>query len=296
MSKRVLIVGGQGYLGRHLVNSAPRDARICTLSRQTIKSKPNHFAADIGNKAALAEIFNTYQPQWVINCAASGVQLGAGRDGVEAMSSVNHLGALNIAQLCASSPSVERLLHIGSCFEYGNRSGAICETAPLRPTTQYGETKAAGTLAVLESCVNKAVCVARMFSLWGRDEPAHRIFPQVTAAAKKQRRLELTACEQLRDYIHVSDAARILWALLAHKYFGEDALVNVAAGDHRSLRAYAQSLNKVLGGQGQLVFDALPYRPGEMMSLLADVRCLQRYALAAPRPFEEHAREYSEVP
>jgi len=121
---------------------------------------------DLLDAASVQRMILTYHPDSVISCAAYGVDHREQDAGLA--TAVNIKGAYALLETCASH-SVERYVHIGSCFEYGDKDYTISEEDSLEPTTIYGATKAAGSILVRQRAKELAInsVVLRPFGMWG---------------------------------------------------------------------------------------------------------------------------------
>lgn len=279
---KVFVAGGTGFFGRRLVARLATDGHAVSYgSRLGDNGTSGHWRADVTDLAGLVKLLSRIEPDWVVNCTSYGVlpnQQNTGR-----AFAVNVAGAAALVD-AAIAAGCTRLLQVGTCFEYGDHDGAIAETAPLRPTLICDITKAAGGLLAAERAARLGLpfTTARLFSLWGEDDEPNRLFPTIIHACVRGQALPLTHGEQIRDYVHVDDAAEAVATLLAHPRFGADPAVNVGHGQGQSLREIAFALARICGDAEMLKFGELPYRSDETMSLVADVRRLESYGIALP--------------
>jgi dTDP-6-deoxy-L-talose 4-dehydrogenase (NAD+) len=175
--------------------------------------------------------------------------------------------------LAAKAIGVSRFIHIGSCFEYGNKDHAIHENEVLEPTSLYGVSKASGTLlALVSSKQNHIPLVAvRLFGLWGSLEGKDRLVPQVIDHCLTGTRLKLTGCEQIRDYLPVEDAAAMLADLVEIPQFTPYEVVNLASGIPIKLRDFVTEIASLFHREDLMLFGELPYRSTEMWHLVGNV-------------------------
>jgi nucleoside-diphosphate-sugar epimerase len=231
--------------------------------------------------------FRESAPSIVIHCAAYGVNY-AEQDPDQALA-VNVLGTLCVLKAAASC-GVTRFVHIGSCFEYGSHEGAISEDAPLNPTAIYGSTKAAASILLRERAhaLGIPLLVVRPFGIWGPGEAPYRLVPQVITACITRSPLKLTPCEMVRDYLYIEDVAQNILALATRRNVDSGTVVNVGSGEPLVLRDFVRSIASALNGEEYMQFGALPYRPSEMPSLVADVTRMHQLLGSGPRtPFCE---------
>lgn len=269
---RILVTGAGGFLGSRLVECGKiQGLEVIGSCRHTKTAE--QVSLDVCHTESVEAAFQSVRPSLVIHCASYGVNY-ADQDPDRALA-VNTFGALRIL-VQAAQHGVTRFVHLGSCFEYGHKSGAISEEACLNPTAVYGATKAAATMLLRERAAALGVnlIIVRPFSMWGPGEGMHRIIPQVVAACLNRVPLKLTGCEVLRDYMYVDDVAEAILALAGKCDIASGSIVNVGSGQSLMLRDFVLAVAALLDGVGLMQFGELPYRKTEMTSLVADVRRL----------------------
>jgi nucleoside-diphosphate-sugar epimerase len=145
----------------------------------------------------------------------------------------------------------ERFVGVGTCSEYAPSLVPYAEMAtPLAPWSLYGASKAA--LSFLAPAVlgeNLSATWARLFYLYGPGEPEGRLVPTLLATAAAGSTLRAHA-EHVRDYLHVSDAARALLTLLQAEMVGP---VNVGSGCGVTVAGLASAAGEASGGNVQLL-------------------------------------------
>ena len=117
-----------------------------------------------------------------------------------------------LAEQLESSPL--RFVHLGSAAEYGDPGSAepVAETVAVDPRGIYGESKWAGTQAVLEARdAGLDAVVARGFNLVGPNlapvSPLHQFVTDVTALPAAGGEVELWWPDTVRDFILLDDLA-----------------------------------------------------------------------------------------
>ena len=153
--------------------------------------------------------------------------------------------------------------------------------------SHYGAAKAAAACVAGAFADRLPLALLRPFHIYGGGEAARRLGPFIIAQARAGQPVELTACEQQRDFLHVDDCAAMLWAALA----GLDpapglAISNLGSGQAIMLRQFVQQLVSELGAHGVTAdcrIGALPYRAAEPMVSLPDLARWQQRGLRAAR-------------
>jgi UDP-glucose 4-epimerase len=167
-----------------------------------------------------------------------------------------------------------RIVHVGSCIEYGNGiDGAQTEDSPLDSDTTYGQSKADVSRVILNGFGNgTTAAVARIFFCYGRHEQRERLVPSIITSLLEGEPLDLTEGRQRRDYIDARDVAEALLALL-----GSDAegAFNVGSGQSVEVRRVAEILGEAIGRPELLRFGARPEGADTAFEILADTTRIQ---------------------
>jgi dTDP-4-dehydrorhamnose reductase len=137
----IVVFGASGQLGQCLKTVAD------TQGLTTIYFPPES-EADILNKDVLKKVFDTYKPEWCINCAAY-TAVDRAEDDVDLARKINKTGAENLSTFCLEYNSV--LIHTSTDFIFkGDKATPLDEDDIAEPVSVYGLTKLEGELAVIE--------------------------------------------------------------------------------------------------------------------------------------------------
>ncbi len=165
-----------------------------------------------------------------------------------------------------------RFLQIGSCAEY-DWSGGLCSegVTPERPTTRYGFAKLAAWKAVETAAFGDFEAVeARIFFVYGPGENKDRLIPYICRSHGDGRVPELSSGRQVRDLLHVEDAAGAILAVAESALVG---VVNIGGGTPNSLGDAARILAGCAGSD-ETGLGRRPDRQGDPDRLLPDTKRL----------------------
>lgn len=153
---RILVTGGSGFVGRHLVSKLAAlsgEHTIIISSKNKIavdQSKVSSVALDVTEVQQVRDVVAKEQPTHVIHLAAI-TAVPAAQGKVRLTWDVNLGGTLNVALAMIELAPLSRLIYCSSAEVYGAsfRTGKpLDETALLDPVSVYGATKAAADLMV----------------------------------------------------------------------------------------------------------------------------------------------------
>jgi nucleoside-diphosphate-sugar epimerase len=282
ISMNVLVTGGAGFVGSHLVEGLVRSGhRVRVMDDLSTGRRYNlrHLAP------AIEWIEDTVLDPAALQHAVEGVEVvfhqaaissvsGSVRDPA-ACHEANVSGTLNVL-LAARDAGVRRVIYAGCSSAYGAGVGRPRdETVLPRPATTYAVTKLAGEryCQVFAQQYNLETVCLRYFSVFGprqhgQSEHASAI-PQFVAALQAGCSLTLLGDgSQLHDFVCVEDVvAANLLAMTARGVSGE--VINVGSGQPTSLNELAALLGRIAGAELQI--DYLPTRGGNPTHPLADI-------------------------
>ena len=274
---KALVAGGGGLVGSALVDrlaAGGHDVSVMTtggirpLLVRTLRLNRWH-PVDVLQAESAAEY------DWIFNAAAYGV------DPSQTDSVAARLGNIELPLAfvdLARRAGARALVHVGSCFEYAELAvrRPLRESDPLETVKTYAVSKVAGSLAVVEAAgrTGANVIVARLFGVYGAGERPWRLLPSIHDRLVRGQPVPLSEGSQVRDYLHIDDAAAGLIALAASISEAPRApsIVNLCSGTGVTVRRFAETLADALGAPRELLqFGAIPMRAREIAYLVGDV-------------------------
>lgn len=146
----VLVTGGRGFIGHHLVDALRRDGTsVRVLTRATPRPDVGEVAGTLADPLALAGACEGVDT--VFHCAGHAHAFSAsGSDESRLHREVNYEGSWRLAEAAAAA-GVRRLVFLSSVKASGD-GGEVCidEDCPLPPTTPYGQAKRAAEDVLLD--------------------------------------------------------------------------------------------------------------------------------------------------
>lgn len=163
MPKRLLITGGNSYLGRHLLPLAQTQKQYQLLytyfSHDPVPLPVDSRPLDMRSSQAVTRLVSEWQPQAIIHLAGS--------DRSEDMAAVICQGAENIVQ--AAQKVNARLIHLSTDVLFDGRHGPYPESEPPSPIHAYGEAKAAAESIIAPYTDHVIIRTSLIYSLTEMD-------------------------------------------------------------------------------------------------------------------------------
>jgi UDP-glucose-4-epimerase len=295
MAMSVLVTGGAGYIGSHMVWAlidADEDVvvvdRLSTGFDWAVAPEAKFIQADIADTALLEEIIVRHGVDAIIHFAGSVVVPDSVTDPLAYYqnNTVNSLGVIRTAVKCG----VKSIVFSSTAAVYGTPAGnaPVRESDPLRPESPYGVSKLMTELMLRDaSAAHDLRYVAlRYFNVAGADPrgrtgqstrgATHLIKVAVEAALGKRSHVEVFGFDYptrdgtcIRDYIHVSDlVAAHLRALDYLRGGGESLVANCGYGRGYTVLEVLDTVRRARGNDFRVVMGAR--RTGDTVSIVAD--------------------------
>lgn len=282
---RLLVVGGTGFIGSHLLAAAKKDWQLTSISLnppspQRYVNSVKYVQLDLTDFDALqATLVEDYD--YVVNLGGY-IDHTLFKDSGHILIDT-HFRALQNLIATLSRKSLKRFVHIGSSDEYGSSPAPQCEELREQPISPYSLAKVASThfLQMLQSTEGFPAVVLRLFLTYGPHQDNRRFLPQIIQACLRDDEFAVSDGHQLRDFCHVQDVVRaILLALQTRDVEGH--VFNIASGYPVSIRSIIESVQEILG-RGKPQYGVIPYRTGENMALYASIHKAEKFLSWTPK-------------
>lgn len=275
---KLLITGASGFIGRHLVPRAIQQGhKITAVSRDKqrllcfdwarqvevieadIEQKDMHWPDDIGHHDALIHLawrgLPNYQQHFHLDDVLPAQQ--------------RFLGSMLRA-------GIKQILVSGTCLEYGKQCGQLTETLKSRPDNPYAQAKDAlrQSLQQMQHTTPFVLQWCRLFYMYGKGQGANSLLSQLEQAiARGDETFNMSAGEQLRDYLPVETVAEYLLSMIKRRDC--DGIFNIASGEPISILSLVKLFIKQRNSHIRLNTGYYPYPEHEAMAFWGDTEKLR---------------------
>jgi nucleoside-diphosphate-sugar epimerase len=279
-TKRVLVTGGSGFIGSHLVDQLITEGHEVAVTvrygnvmkNERLRHCWDHIQvieADLRNRGALASI-GEFAPELIFHLAAYN-HVGQSFTQVEECFDVNAKGTANLLDTCPDS--VERFVYMSTSEVYGHQTNVpFIETMCPEPISPYAITKYAGELYChMKQRIGRkpSVVITRAFNTFGPYQSAKAVIPELIISCLKGEPVKTTKGEQTREFNYVSNVVDGLIKAAMHEETVEGP-INIAAGEEVSISDLVRKIAELTETRSQIEIGALPYRPTEIWRMYAD--------------------------
>ena len=273
------LIGGSGFVGKNIIKKLYKNYEISVFDQYI----DDIFFKDFKNvtpfKIDLANDIIPYSlpdPDFIINLA-SVVTAERDLNLFDSLINSNLKILLNLYERFKNSDALKLFIQFGSSEEYGNEGSPFKETMREKPVSPYALIKqlTTNTALMLNTNYGFPTCVVRPGNLYGEGQPKNKFIPYIIEKLQNNETLEVTPCEQKRDFIEIKAFVDILGKLLVNykKCIGE--IINVSSGKSVTLKSLIEFYKSEFSSASDIKYGALPYREGEAMDLCCDITKLQ---------------------
>jgi UDP-glucose 4-epimerase len=269
--KRVIITGGNGFVGRHLVKKlltnkqcsvvvVANTSNLMDRRLQETETMPlTFYAADIRDREAITNIFRDEEADTCVHLAAK-LSVADSIKKPDETTDINLKGTLNVLEACHNS-GVKNFVFASSAAVYGDVNELpISEDQTLRPLSPYGSSKMLAEQHVLSYKKLKKIqntISLRIFNVYGPGQSSES--GVITKFARRlSKRLPPVIYgdgNHTRDFISVDDVAdAILLSIKAmeepknsHNYNFSSPVFNIGTGTATSIKELAQKMISISG-------------------------------------------------
>jgi dTDP-6-deoxy-L-talose 4-dehydrogenase (NAD+) len=273
---RIAVTGASGFIGRAVLRELSRRGIVAVASSRSgfsTMSTDGHQWVTLDHHDRHVDPFETLgKPEIVIHLAWSGLPNYRSLHHFETELPAQYEFLKKLAQR-----GVRKLLVAGTCFEYGLQSGPLEESLPTNPATPYGLAKdmLRRMLEFLRLSQPYELIWARLFYLYGEDQAATSLYSQLRQAVMRgDQSFPMSGGEQLRDYLPVAEAARLIVSLaFIERTVG---VVNICSGRPISVRRLVETWIRDNGWRIDLNLGYYPYPDYEPMAFWGTRNKLER--------------------
>ena len=279
-NKKILIVGGTGFLGFHIALKAlKKNWNVSSISSQKPKKhryleNVNYYLCDINNKKKLGKILKE-KFDFIINFS------GYVDHSKKKKTYLSHfIGCKNLVQILLKQKTIPKMfIQIGSSIENGKIKSPQIENLPrsIEIKSTYGQAKLNATKFLLKEYSNNKLpfIVLRPYLVYGPNQDTNRFIPFIIKKCFQDKKFPLSKCLQYRDFLYIDDFTKLIFVIFKKK-IGFGNIFNIGYGKPIQLKKIVSIVQKKIK-KGFPEFGKIKMRPDEILTLYPDTNKIKNF-------------------
>lgn len=224
-NKKILVTGGKGFLGSHLVSKLRQVCNVAHIYQKDIRK------------------INTFTKHYDIVCHLAGLNKIDSDVSMDLLFDVNVNGTMAVMQYCYKTGARCILASSSAVYSHTFTNRLLHENLPLKPETPYGTSKMLAENICRYHAENFGVSTMamRIFNMYGAGQKPPFLIPYIIYQLSRNKPVELKTPMAVRDFVSVLDVARAFILACAYKGNGFIAL-NTGTGYGLSVYELAEKI------------------------------------------------------
>lgn len=282
IKKKILIIGGTGFIGYHLMKFLKKKKFFITSfstnkpRKIRLLRKVNYIEGNIAEindlKVLKNENFN-----YIVNLGGY-----VDHSNKKLTYKSHYLGCVNLVKIFKSK-DINSFIQIGSSLEYGNLKSPQKEHKERKVKSIYAKSKLLATKYLLKNYrLNKfPAIILRGYQVYGPRQDPNRLISTVIINCIKNNSFPCSSGNQTRDFLHVDDFVEAIYKSLDNKK-AKGKIFNIGYGEPKKVKDIINIIKKIIN-KGKPKFNVLKLRKDETMSLYPSISSAKKIIKWKPR-------------
>ena len=267
---RVAVTGSTGFIGMHLLRGlhavGAEIVAIAAADKHLERLDGLPFPVEqaiVDDMCNIGDAIRRAKAEYVIHLSA----FVSTERSLHALDETLRQNLLPTVSLLAAAAEVQvaRVVLLGSCEEYSQKTTPFDTAMATDPSSPYGASKAAATAyaRMFTNSFRLSTVVLRPSVVYGPGQSDRMLISQVMKAMSKNRSVEVTRGEQTRDFIYVEDVVKaIIRSLTVPSAEGD--VWNVGSGEVVTVRDCLERIERITGCTGLIEYGKRSYSENEI--------------------------------
>ena len=277
---RILVTGGAGFIGKHLVKSLLENGNLVTIfdnfsnsEKDSVTSLVNMGAKIIeGNITKLSDVTNAVNDHDIVIHLAAKISVAESmRDSLETFQ-VNVNGTRNVLIACKKN-HVKKLIASSSAAVYGEGMSGLklTEKSKMNPISPYGQSKVKMEQEITEFVSEHKInyIILRFFNIYGIGQTSEYsgVITKFMERITQNKALEVFGDGmQTRDFVAVQD---VIYSIHNAISSDKNGIYNIASGKTVTINELAELMISLSGKKLEIQYS--PAKKGDVRYSQADI-------------------------
>ncbi len=286
MKSKVLVTGGSGFIGSHLVKKLLGEGYEVAITTKYDSVYENIRLYNVWKKIKVIECdlrysntinkINDFNPKVIFHLAAYNDVKGSFSNYNDALET-NIIGTSNLLE---NLKKYKQFIYISTSEIYGYQKSktVFSEEMKAHPISPYSIGKYSGELYAQMHMqhMKKPIKILRPFNVFGETQSTKAVIPELIEKFLKNDVVRITKGYQTRDFNYVGNSVNFfIEAMSKDKLFNN--IVNISDGLEISIRLLAEKIKKLTNSNSKLIVGGLPERKTEIKRMKASTNRMKKF-------------------
>lgn len=274
MKKKLLVIGGTGFLGSHVCREAiKKNYRVISVSTKKTKfnliKKVKYIKCDISNSTKIKRKLN-FEVDYIIN-------FGGYVDHSDKNKTYqSHFkGCKNLIDFYQKK-KIKKFIQIGSSLEYGKTKSPHKEKIMTKKVILLKSIYAKSKLLSTNYCINAfkkksfPVTVLRPYLVYGPGQKINRLIPFIISKSLTNKKFPCSSGVQLRNFLFVEDFVKAIFKTLTKKNVNGE-IINIGSNNNLKVKKVILMIKNYLNS-GKPMFGKIKLRKDESIKYYPSIK------------------------
>ena len=284
--KRVLVVGGTGFLGSSFINSAVKKKfKVYSLStKKPVKSDKiknvKYLICDISSYSSLVKVIK-FNVDYVINFGGY-VDHANKRKTFKS----HFIGCKNLVRFFKNKP-IKKFIQIGSSLEYGDTKSPHIEKNSKFSSQALKSIYAKSKLLSTKHCLdaNKRylfpVTILRPYLIYGPGQKTNRLIPFIVTQCLNGKVFSCSTGMQVRNFLFINDFTKAMFMIFKSKDT-TGQIINIGSNKSLKVKSVIKKIQKLINN-GKPQFGKIRLRKDETLDSYPSIKKIQKLTFWYPK-------------
>lgn len=270
MKKKILIIGGSGFLGFNTILSLKKNKsfKITSISRNIpkhIKKIKNIelIKADLSKPKILEKKIGNKNFDIIMNFG------GNIEHSNKMQTEKSHFKVCKNLVDFFKKKNISLFIQAGSSMEYGNLKSPNNEKSKCKPNSIYGKSKLKSSNYISKKS-NFRYVILRLYQIYGPHQKLNRVIPLAIKNLLQGKIFKTSSGNQVRDFLYVSDFTNLIKKIITIDKI-KSGIYNVGSGEKTSLKTIIEKIGGLIKN-GKIEYNAISMRRDEVKLLYPSIK------------------------
>jgi dTDP-glucose 4,6-dehydratase len=275
MKRKILVTGGSGFIGSHLVKELIKKNFAVAITTKYESLYDNIRLKEVWEEIEIIECDITYssnikkikkyKPEIIFHLAAYNDVKGSFNNYEDSLLS----NATGTANLLENLDKFSQFIYVSTSEIYGEQdTGIFRENLKPNPISPYSIGKYSGEMyaAMHMKFYNKPIKIIRPFNVFGSYQSAKAVIPELILKFLKNETVKITKGKQTREFNYVNNTVKYFLKVLDNnKCFNKT--INISDGHEINIENLAKKIKYLTNSNSKIIVGGLKERNSEIKKM-----------------------------